>query len=398
MATDTGPGLDDHVDLAMSGLEWHGVADMCGLGLLRPGRPPRRLAAFALLLTIAGALVVRHPASPVEASPPHWVLQRSNTIADLIDVSCSSASDCGAIGGATMLRTVNAGKTWRRVTVPYTSAHPVVGHLRAIRCPAPGVCSVVAGPDLVLRTANGGRTWLIRHIPLSPQLAGLNRLACPTRSVCFATASPSGEIDTWYDHSAAIFKTGDGGRTWRRLAIPPSVTCPADCGPGHPTIGYDLQWISCQGAASCRAGGDTFIGSHEGFASAVIRTDDGGTTWRLVHQGFDPNIATCPTRSVCTGVFSLPNAPNPTPYFERSVDGGKTWTTKMIRIAVTAIACTGPTFCELAGPHGALAMSMESRLFTQASPAAGDLHAVACPRLGDCYAVGANGTILARQR
>jgi photosystem II stability/assembly factor-like uncharacterized protein len=258
---------------------------------------------------------------------------------------------------------------------------------------------VLAGKDLVLRTVNGGRSWQVVHVPLSPQLAGLTHLACPTRSVCFATASPSGPNDTWFDHSAAIFKTGDAGRTWQRLSIPPAVGCTAgECGPGHPTIGYDLQWISCQSAASCRAGGDTFIGSHEGFAGAVIRTDNGGRTWRLVHQGFDPNIATCPTRSVCTAVFYLPNSPNDTPSFERSVDGGKTWSTQVIRIAVNAIACSGGHFCEMAGDHGALSKAIDTRIFTQASPAARDLEAIACPRMTDCYGVGASGTILARKR
>jgi photosynthesis system II assembly factor YCF48-like protein len=371
---------------------------MRGLGLFRSDRSLRRLAAFAVLLSIPQTLLMRNSASPVEASSPHWVLQRSNTAADLYDISCSSASECVAIGGATMLRTVNGGKTWRRVAVPYTRVDPIVGDLRAIRCPAPGVCSMVAGKDLVLRTSNGGQTWQTRHVSLSPQLAGLNHLACPTRLVCFATASPSGPSGTWFNHSAAVFKTGDTGRTWRRLSIPPSVICPGDCGSTHPTVGYDLQWISCQNAASCRAGGDTFIGSHEGYAGAVIRTDDGGRSWQLVHQGFDPNIATCPTRLVCTGVFYLPNSPNQTPALERSVDGGKTWTNRRVRVAVAAIACTGSTFCELAGPHGALAMSIDARLFTQASPAAGDLNSVACPRMGACYAVGTNGTILARKR
>jgi hypothetical protein len=290
---------------------------------------------------------------------------------------------------------VNGGKTWKRVPVPYAAAHPATVWFRAIRCPVPAVCSIVAGPNLVLRTVNGGRTWQTQHVPLTPQLAGISRLACPTRRVCYVTASPSGETSTWFDHSAAVFKTGDGGRTWHRLSIPPSVTCPGDCGQAR--VGYDLQWISCQSASSCRAGGNTFIGSHEGYAGAVIRTDDGGSTWRLVNQGFSPNIATCPIRSVCSGVFYLPGSPNDTPSFERSVDGGTTWATKVIRIAVAAIACAGPTFCELAGAHGSLAMSIDSRIFTQASPAAGDLTSIACPRMRDCYAVGANGTILARK-
>lgn len=128
---------------------------------------------------------------------------------------------------------------------------------------------------------------------------------------------------TWFTHSAAILQTGDGGKSWRRLAIPPSVICPGDCGPTHQRVGYGLQWISCQSDKSCRAGGDTFIGSHEGFSSAIIRSDTAGRTWTLVRSGFDANIGTCPTTR--------------------------------------------------------------------------NLNAVACPRAGICYAVGVQGTIVARK-
>ena len=139
------------------------------------------------------------------------------------------------------------------------------------------------------------------------------------------------------------------------------------------------------------------MGSHEGFSSAVIRTDDGGRTWTLVHSNFDANIGTCPTTSICTGVFYQPDSPNHDIYLMRSTDGGLSWSSKSISPVLTSIACNGPTFCELAGPRGALAMAIGSQLFVQRSPTRRDLAAVACPRIGACYAVGAGGTVLARR-
>ena len=203
--------------------------------------------------------------------------------------------------------------------------------------------------------------------------------------------------------SSAIFKTSDGNRTWQQLGIPLSVPCPGSCpsqqspGVSYEVVGYELQWISCQSARSCRAGGDTFIGSHQGFASAVIRTDNGGRTWTLVHSGIDVTIGTCPNPSICTGVFYQPDSPNHDIYLMRSTDGGLSWSWKLIFIVLTSIACVGPTFCALAGPHGAVATAGALQRSVQRSPTHRDLAAVACPGVSACYAVGKGGTVLARK-
>lgn len=70
------------------------------------------------LVTVAlAALAI----SPVAAGGPtstqgHWVLQKSPSTRDLLDVSCSSRTECVAVGAsATIIRTVNAGQTWAPV-------------------------------------------------------------------------------------------------------------------------------------------------------------------------------------------------------------------------------------------------------------------------------------------
>jgi hypothetical protein len=108
-------------------------------------------------------------------------------------------------------------------------------------------------------------------------------------------------------------------------------------------------------------------------------------------------MATCPTTSICTGVFYQPFTPNVGPYLHRTTNGGSSWSTKDMTAILTSIACSGTSFCELAGPRGKLAMTVGMSLSMQASPTARDLTAVACPRVSACYAVGAKGTILARK-
>jgi hypothetical protein len=344
----------------------------------------------ARLILLAGLLAAAVPASAGGAPAARWSLQSSHTTATLLDISCPSPSRCMAVGArATVITTVDGGRTWKRATTAYGTAV-----FTAVRCPVPGVCSVLDPPSTILRTTNNGRTWAEIAIPLTSHYSGLSKLACPTRPTCFVTASPSGTPFTWYTHSAAIFKTDSGGNFWQKERIPPRVSCPGSCGP-RSVIGYDLQWISCQSARSCRAGGNTFIGSHEGWASGVLRTDNGGTTWGLANGSSAPNVGTCPTVTVCAGVYYQPGTPNIGPDFERSTDSGAGWAIKPMSTVLTAIACTGPSFCALAGPHGTLATAEMMQITAQRSPTGRDLSAIACPRQTACYAVGAGGTVVA---
>lgn len=344
----------------------------------------------ARVVVLAGLLTTALPASAGGAPAARWRAQSSRTAANLLDISCPSPRQCMAVGArATVITTVDGGRTWKRAATAYGTTK-----FTSVRCPVPGVCSVLDPPSTILRTSNNGRTWTEITIPLSSKLSGLSKLACPTRSVCFVTASPSGDPFTWYTHSAAIFKTRSAGTFWQRERIPTRVSCPGSCGP-RSLIGYDLQWISCQSAQSCRAGGDTFIGSHEGWASGVLRTDNGGTTWGLANNNSAPNVGTCPTVSVCAGVYYQPLTPNIGPYFERSTNSGGGWVQKPLSMVLTAIACTGPRFCALAGPHGKLATAMTMHITAQSSPTRTNLAAIACAARNVCYAVGAGGTVVA---
>jgi hypothetical protein len=294
----------------------------------------------------------------------------------------------------TIITTADGGITWKPARIPYWAAHPAPS-FTSVRCPVSGVCSVLAPPNVIFRTTDGGQTWTFSYITLPPQLSELGRLACPTRPVCYVTASPAGTTFTWFTHSAAIFKTANGGESWNKQSIPSRVHCPGDC--GNPLVGYDLQWISCQSAQSCRAGGDTFIGSHEGYASGTIRTGNGGAMWSLANNNVAPNIGTCPTTSICVGIYYEPTTPTYGPDLYRSENAGSTWSVETMPVVLTAIACSGPSFCALAGPHGKLAVLTGSRITSQPSPTTRDLSSIACPRTNACYAVGSGGVIVARK-
>jgi len=352
------------------------------------------------LLAILSLLALGTAARPAvfasgNVGQPRWTVQHSPTKSPLDDISCVSSTECFAAGTGVIVKTADGGKTWKVVQNPYSASHPLKT-FESVRCPSPGVCSVVVEPNVIMSTTDGGRTWTHHAIKLPASLGNLGPIACPVVATCYVTAVLSGDTETWFNRSPAIYKTSDGGTTWRSLTIPPSVPCPGDC--NNRPVGYPLDWISCQNANQCRAGGDTFIGSHEGYTSAVIRTDDGGKTWKLVHHSFDPNIGTCPTASICTGIYYLPTSPTYGPNLMRTTNGGAAWSSKPISPVLESVACTGKDFCELAGLKGKLAMAIDARLFVQKSPTTDTLAAIACPARDACYAVGAGGVIVARLR
>lgn len=129
-------------------------------------------------------------------------------------VTCPSIDVCVAVGQNTIRHgseqvgviamTRDGGTTWRRREVPggYTN-------FGGVDCPAIGVCEAVGyGPNAILGTVDGGRTWT----PQGPDTAFLRAISCPTQSTCVAV----GETDAG---RGAIYRTTSGGRTWHREPI-----------------------------------------------------------------------------------------------------------------------------------------------------------------------------------
>jgi photosystem II stability/assembly factor-like uncharacterized protein len=349
---------------------------------------------FALLRSIALGLSLclvllpqRTTASRFSGPPLHWVLRHSGTAHDLNAISCPAAAVCYAVGAqGTIRRTQNGGKIWTRVRNPFEGTSR---DLISVRCPNRTTCSAVAPPNTVLHTTNGGHTWQKEVIPLPSTLSGLGPIACPVRPECYVLADPA----HLFVDSPAIFATKNGGATWTSQSIPASVPCVGDC----TTMPYQLEWISCQSATSCLAGGMDFIDSHQGYASAVLATSNGGTTWSLRNFDGAPVVGTCPSSTTCDGVYWQPFTPDTGPYLMRTTNGGTSWNFKNVFQTYSAVACANITFCELAGVHGAVAAATGTTVTIQLGPTVRNLNGVACPRVTACYAVGNHGVILARR-
>jgi hypothetical protein len=201
-----------------------------------------------------------------------------------------------------------------------------------------------------------------------------------------------------------VFLTTDGGSTWLNQSIPTTAPCWGDCGT-ITTVPYPLEWISCGPELLCRAGGSTFIGSHEGYASLTIETGRPGAMWTPVKQGSTsnyapaPDSAVCPTATVCYGVWTTsPFAPGNRIW--RSNDGGWTWQgegsgSPKLR---NAIACPEAGTCFSVGNQGTITASSNGGPFRpEASHTSHDLYGVTCVDAWTCFAVGNKGTIVSRR-
>jgi len=170
---------------------------------------------------------------------------------------------------------------------------------------------------------------------------------------------------------SSLWLTQNGGTTWTRQSIPTGVGCNGDCGAQY---GYPLEWVSCAPSGPCWAGGNQLIGSHEGFASALLMTPAPGGTWRL-EPGCSANspcsepptdLGACPS---ATGCYAVNNS---NPFGDGSSTVGIYTATGQNGPSVTApsglfindIACPAARTCYTAGDGGAILRTTNGTKFT----------------------------------
>ncbi|MCZ2108361.1 MAG: LuxR C-terminal-related transcriptional regulator [Dehalococcoidia bacterium] len=172
--------------------------------------------------------------------------------------------------------------------------------------------------QMVLRTANGGRTW---HdvSPLQAQPKSIHQAFFLDRDhawvLVVTEASGTAEAQPW------IFRTSDGGATWQASdpfpgAIPQGALSFAD-----PSNGW---YFESQGAGAGSQG------------IAIYRTTDGGATWAKIGETSGgvgspgPNlplscIKSQPLQLTATTGFATGSCAGGPPFLYRTTDGGETW-------------------------------------------------------------------------
>lgn len=214
-----------------------------------------------------------------------WITRRIPGADSLFLVDVSAFDDRMAVvlgtsfkgGLARIFRTNDGGVTWQ---VQYTDDRPGVFYdglacWDAHRCVAFG--DPVAGRLTIVRTEDGVRWRRVTGDAVPAALPGEAGFAASGTAITVAGAGHAW-IGTGGGRHARVYRTADGGRTWQVADTP----LPAGRSAGIFGIAFE---DTLHGLA---VGGD--YTKPDDPAPNVLRTDDGGRTWRLVGGTTPPGV------------------------------------------------------------------------------------------------------------
>ena len=287
---------------------------------------------------------------------PRWTVQTSGVTARLRGVSAVSERVAWASGsGATVLRTINGGATWRKLNVTKDALD--FRDIDAIDARTAYLLSIGSGPvSRIYKTTNAGATWTLQFQNKDPK-AFLDAMS-------FWDANNGIVFGDSINGQFYILRTDNGGETWSRLPtsrLPPALEGEgafAASGTNIAVFGKTHAWIGTGGGARARvlrstdrgqswevvdtplaAGQSTGIfsiafrdekhgvvvgGDYSKESEAVDNlavTDDGGVTWKLVKglSGFRSVVAYVPGAKTPALVALGPSGG------DYSLDDGQTW-------------------------------------------------------------------------
>jgi photosystem II stability/assembly factor-like uncharacterized protein len=230
---------------------------------------------LALLAATLGALSAGAP-------PPSpallWTPQQSGVTARLRGVSAVSAQIAWASGArGTVLRTTDGGATWQTRPVP-GAASLDFRDIEAFDAQTAYALSIGSGEQSrIYHTGDGGGTWTLQFQNTDPK-AFLDDMKFGVDNARTTGIAYSDSVDG----RTVMFRTTDG-RQWARVASESLPAAVANEGA-----------FAASGTNIAVRGRHVWVGTN---ASRVLRSDDGGRTWRV-------SATPLPTGS-STGIFSI---------------------------------------------------------------------------------------------
>lgn len=233
------------------------------------------LVLVASVATATAAVAIVHAQLPPPA-PMRWQPQQSGVTVRLRGVSAVSNTVAWASGAqGTVLRTTDGGATWVRRPVPDAEKLDF-RDIDAISADVASILSIGPGEaSRIYKTRDGGATWTLQLANTDPKVF-LDAMAFrdEQHGVAFSDSA---------DGVFAIFTTSDG-TSWTRV--------PADRLP--PALPGEGAFAASGSNVALGPGGRIWIGTTKG---RVLRSTDDGRTWSVVPTP----VAT----GEATGIFSI---------------------------------------------------------------------------------------------
>ncbi len=297
----------------------------------------RRLSALAaspLLLVLPLLITAPLAAEPIDPSLLAGLKARSigpavmsGRVADVVSVESNpDVIYAGAANGG-VWKSVNGGLTWDPIFDDQKVGS--VGALAVFQA-NPDVVWVGTGEGNprnsvsvgwgVYRSLDGGRTW--KHLGLE-KTEHIYRIVLHPTNPDVAWVAALGQL--WGENAErGVFKTTDGGRTWRKVLYVDERTGAADLviDPANPNKLFAALWEHRRWPWLFRSGGP---------GSGLYTTWDGGETWKRLTEddglpaGDLGRIGLAISRSNPETVYALVEAGKSA--LVRSDDGGRTWKT-----------------------------------------------------------------------
>jgi photosystem II stability/assembly factor-like uncharacterized protein len=217
------------------------------------------------------------------SSGAQWTYQSSGTTAELRGLSAVSERILWASGaGGTVLRTIDGGRTWIADTVPGQTGLD----FRAVHAFNDGAALVASAGEAekglarIFGTGDGGRHWNLAYTT--------DRKGVFLDAIAFWDLNNGVALSDPVDSAFFILTTGDRGKTWRRV---PPARLPRVL-PGEAAFAASGSSLVVRGRS------DVWIGTGGGGRARVMRSADRGRTWSVSEL---PVHAEGPA----SGIFSL---------------------------------------------------------------------------------------------
>jgi photosystem II stability/assembly factor-like uncharacterized protein len=194
---------------------------------------------------------------------PQWIVQTSGVNARLRGVSAVNTRVAWASGsGSTVLRTDDGGATWKNLIV--TSDALDFRDIDAIGPNTAYVLSIGNGPaSRIYKTLDGGETWVLQFRNEDPKVF--------LDAMSFWDANHGIVIGDSVDGKFYILTTANGGHDWSRV--------PADALP--PALENEGAFAASGTNIAVYGDGNAWIGLGAAARARVLRTTDGGRTWKI---------------------------------------------------------------------------------------------------------------------